>query len=68
LAQQVKRWLEITASPFSHEVEGLNRVKAVLPNQPPFRAWSNFEFRDGHGKWHEIDLLVLGRRAFTWWS
>jgi len=62
LAQQVKRWLEITASPFSHEVEGLNRVKAVLPNQPPFRAWSNFEFRDGHGKWHEIDLLVLGRR------
>src|SRR5260370_21475114 len=21
-----------------------------------------FEFRDGQGKWHEVDLLVLGRR------
>lgn len=62
MAQQVQRWLAITPSPFTHETEGLNRVKAVLPNQPPFRAWSNFEFRDGHGKWHEIDLLVLGRR------
>ncbi len=62
MAQKVKRWLEITASPFSHESEGLNRVKVVLPDQPPFRAWTNFEFRDGHGKWHEVDLLVLGRR------
>ena len=62
VAQQVGRWLEITPSPFPHEAEGLNRVKAVLPDHAPFRAWSNFEFRDGHGKWHEIDLLVLGRR------
>jgi cell wall-associated NlpC family hydrolase len=50
------------ASPFAHESEGLNRVKAVLPHHAPFRAWSHFEFRDGHGKWHEVDLLVLGRR------
>ncbi|MGI8537754.1 MAG: NERD domain-containing protein, partial [Mycobacteriales bacterium] len=62
MAQQVGRWLEITPSPFPHESEGLNRIKAVLPNHAPFRAWSNFEFRDSHGKWHEIDLLVLGRR------
>jgi serine/threonine protein kinase len=62
VAQQAGRWLEITPSPFAHESEGLNRVKAVLPNHAPFRAWSNFEFRDGHGKWHEVDLLVLGRR------
>ena len=34
----------------------------MLPANAPFRAWSNFEFRDGHGKWHEVDLLVLGRR------
>ena len=32
------------------------------PRTRPFRAWSNFEFRDGQGKWHEVDLLVLGRR------
>ena len=34
----------------------------MLPTNTPFRAWSNFEFRDGQGKWHEVDLLVLGRR------
>lgn len=62
LAQLSQRWTEITASPFPHEAEGLNQVKAFLPDLAPFRAWSNFEFRDGHGKWHEIDLLVLGRR------
>lgn len=59
---QQQRWLEITPSPFTHELEGLNRIRSVLPDQPPFRAWSNFEFRDGQGKWHEVDLLVLGRR------
>ena len=62
MARQAQRWTEITASPFAHEAEGLNRVKAILPDLAPFRAWSNFEFRDGQGKWHEVDLLVLGRR------
>jgi serine/threonine protein kinase len=62
VAQQAGRWLEITPSPFAHESEGLNRVKAFMPNHAPFRAWTNFEFRDGHGKWHEVDLLLLGRR------
>ena len=27
-----------------------------------FRARSNFEFRDSHGEWHEVDLLVAGQR------
>lgn len=62
MTMQSGRWAEITPSPFAHESEGLNRVRAALPNHAPFRAWSNFEFRDGHGKWHEVDLLVLGRR------
>src|SRR5450756_881021 len=62
VAQQVQRWIEVTPSQFTHEAEGLNIVRALLPDQPPFRAWSNFEFRDGQGKWHEVDLLVLGRR------
>jgi serine/threonine protein kinase len=54
--------MEVTASPFAHETEGLNRIKSLLPTVTPFRAWSNFEFRDDQGKWHEVDLLVLGRR------
>jgi hypothetical protein len=62
VAQHVKRWTEVTPSQFTHEAEGLSIVRSLLPDQPPFRAWSNFEFRDSHGKWHEVDLLVLGRR------
>ena len=60
--QQGQRWIEVTPSQFTHEAEGLNIVRSLLPQSPPFRAWSNFEFRDGQGKWHEVDLLVLGRR------
>jgi hypothetical protein len=54
--------MEVTPSQFTHEAEALGLVRALLPPNAPFRAWSNFEFRDGHGKWHEVDLLVLGRR------
>ena len=60
--EQSDRWVEVTPSQFSHEAEGLRRVRDALPDHAPYRAWSNFEFRDGHGKWHEVDLLVLGRR------
>jgi hypothetical protein len=59
---QVQRWIEVTPSQFPHEAEGLNIVRSLLPDNAPFRAWSNLEFRDGQGKWHEVDLLVLGRR------
>jgi serine/threonine protein kinase len=62
VAQQVRRWVEVTPSQFTHEAEGLSLIRGLLPAHAPFRAWSNFEFRDSHGKWHEIDLLVLGRR------
>jgi serine/threonine protein kinase len=60
--QQVQRWIEVTPSQFTHEAEGLTVIRILLPQSSPFRAWSNFEFRDGQGKWHEVDLLVLGRR------
>lgn len=62
MPQQVRRWTEVTPSQFTHEAEGLAIIRDMFPDQAPFRAWSNFEFRDGHGKWHEVDLLVLGRR------
>jgi serine/threonine protein kinase len=62
VAQRVERWIEVTPSQFTHEAEGLNIIRALLPKNAPFRAWSNLEFRDDHGKWHEVDLVVLGRR------
>ena len=61
------RWVEVTRSPFAHEAAGLELVRKVLPDETPFRAWSNLTFMDLKGRWHEIDLLVLGRnrlRAF----
>jgi serine/threonine protein kinase len=55
------RWVEVSPSQFAHEAEGLALVRAIMPDETPFRAWSNFEFRDSHGRWHEVDLLLLGR-------
>lgn len=55
------RWVEVSPSQFTHEKEGLDLVRAVMPDETPFRAWSNFEFRDSYGRWHEVDLLLLGR-------
>ena len=37
-------------------------ARSLLPDATPFRAWTNFEFRDNSGTWHEVDLLLLGRR------
>ncbi|MDQ1305164.1 MAG: hypothetical protein QG671_994, partial [Actinomycetota bacterium] len=55
------RWIEVSPSQFAHEAEGLAVVRGIMPDETPFRAWSNFEFRDSHGRWHEVDLLLLGR-------
>lgn len=54
-----ERWVEVSPSQFEHEAKGLAYIKQLLPDSPPFRAWSNFEFRDNRGRWHEVDLLVL---------
>jgi hypothetical protein len=62
VTEPVERWVEVTPSQFEHEAEGLRQVRGLLPNEAPFHAWSNFEFCDGQGMWHEVDLLVLGRR------
>lgn len=53
------RWIEVSPSAFAHETEGLRRVRNLLPDEPGYRAWSNFEFRDGNGIWSEVDLLLL---------
>lgn len=37
------------SSQFPHEAEGLNLIRSLLPPRDPFRAWSNFEFRDRYG-------------------
>lgn len=57
------RWIEVTPSPFDHERDGLEYLRARIPDEPPYRVWTNFEFRDGHGHWHEVDALLLGRTA-----
>ncbi|MFC5260925.1 BREX system serine/threonine kinase PglW [Kribbella qitaiheensis] len=56
------RWVEVSQSEFAHEREGLAQIRDLLPDRGPFRAWTNFEFRDGQGRWHEVDALVLGER------
>ncbi|MCC3270094.1 BREX system serine/threonine kinase PglW [Arthrobacter gengyunqii] len=57
------RWVEVSPSQFAHETEGLHYLKAKLPDTSPYRVWSNFEFRDERGGWHEVDALLLGRGA-----
>lgn len=56
------RWVEVNKSEFAHERRGLDELRELLPDRAPFRAWTNFEFRDGQGRWHEVDALVLGER------
>lgn len=53
------RWVEVTPSQFPHEAAGLKIIRDLLPDRGPFRAWSNFEFRDDRGTWSEVDLLLL---------
>lgn len=53
------RWVEVSPSPFAHERAGLESVRRWLPTTAPYRAWTNFEFRDSQGSFNECDLLVL---------
>ncbi len=55
------RWVEVSDSQFTHEREGLAYLKEHLPNAAPYRVWTNFEFMDSQGRWHEVDALVLGQ-------
>ncbi len=37
-------WVQVTASEYPWEGEGLTFLKERLPDHEPYRAWANFEF------------------------
>ncbi|WP_432558178.1 BREX system serine/threonine kinase PglW [Granulicoccus sp. GXG6511] len=57
-----ERWIEVTPSAHEHEQAGLELLRKLIPDVDPFHVWTNFEFKDSSGRWHECDALVLGRR------
>lgn len=52
------------ASPFPHEREALAFLRERLPNNEPYRAWTNVEFIADDGSVNEIDALVVTPRGF----
>ena len=53
------RWVEVTPSRFAHEREGLEYVRAALPDQDPYRAWTGVEIITDRGRSLDVDLLVI---------
>jgi serine/threonine protein kinase len=53
------RWTTISASSFPWERDALDFIRQNLPDQDPYRAWSNFEFIADDGTIYEVDQLVL---------
>jgi len=58
-----KRWTQIEASRFAHEKEALDHLREALPDQEPYRGWSNLEFVARDGSINEVDTLVLTRKG-----
>jgi hypothetical protein len=54
-----QRWIAVTEPQFPWERSALTYLHERLPDQDPFRAWSNFEFIAEHGSINEVDLLVV---------
>ncbi|MFJ8777286.1 BREX system serine/threonine kinase PglW [Streptomyces microflavus] len=52
------RWTTVTASEFEHERRGLDAIRRRLPDEEPWRAWSNFTFTANSGHVREVDLMV----------
>ena len=57
------RWRTISESEFPWEREALDYLREALPDQEPFRAWSNFEFITDDGRIYEVDLLLLSAKG-----
>ncbi|MFE4674493.1 BREX system serine/threonine kinase PglW [Streptomyces sp. NPDC056723] len=53
-----ERWTTVTESQFEHERRGLKAIQRRLPDDEPWRAWSNFTFTANSGHVREVDLLV----------
>ncbi|MFH9583542.1 BREX system serine/threonine kinase PglW [Streptomyces luteogriseus] len=53
------RWTTVTDSEFQHEHRGLEAIREKLPDNDPWRAWSNFTFTAHTGHVREVDLLVI---------
>ncbi len=53
------RWTSVTDSEFPHEHRGLEVIREQLPDNEPWRAWSNFTFTALTGHVREVDLLVV---------
>ena len=56
---RLSRWTSISQSAFEWEREALDFLRKHLPDNEPWRAWSNFEFIDDDGRVNEVDALVL---------
>ena len=54
-----QRWIAVTEPQFPWERSALTYLREHLPDQDPFRAWSNFEFIAEDGSINEVDLLVV---------
>ncbi|MGW6023343.1 BREX system serine/threonine kinase PglW [Streptomyces sp. NPDC055099] len=53
------RWTAVAPSEFPHEQGALERILTPLPDDGPWRAWSNFTFVSQTGHVREVDLLVV---------
>jgi serine/threonine protein kinase len=53
------RWHVVHLSDYPHEQQALDLLREHLPDSPPFRAWSNFEFIAEDGSINEVDALVV---------
>jgi hypothetical protein len=54
-----QRWMAVTEPQFPWERDALTYLHERLPDQDPFRTWSNFEFIAEDGSINEVDLLVV---------
>ncbi|MFJ6694563.1 NERD domain-containing protein [Streptomyces sp. NPDC091272] len=48
----------VTESGYEHERRGLEAIRKRLPDEEPWRAWSNFTFTASSGHVREVDLMV----------
>ena len=53
------RWHAVHPSDYPHEQQALDLLRAHLPDSPPFRAWSNFEFIAEDGSINEVDAFIV---------